>query len=263
MTKLGIASLSFNGLQYTKELIASIKESKINEAFTFVFIDNGSTDGTIEYINGLNTHSDIHPKCKLVARQFNTENRGCAAGWNQGIAQCFGLGCEYVIEVNNDIKFHPDCIQMMFDMIEKYKEYEFITATHYGDEYLTAELKEEAWQGLCWSCFLISKKAWEICGKFDENIWPVKSEDYDYHGRLMNLGVGWAGFKNCSVYHVGDGSGKANTEKGIDWAGHLAKNHEYVLKKGNLIREGKLHWNPKDDQEKLAEFAPPKNYMKL
>ena len=86
-------------------------------------------------------------------------------------------------------------------------------------------------------------------------------EDYDYAGRIQNLGVGWASNRLCSVFHVGNGAGKANAD--INWAAHLAQNQEYVKKKGEMIFGGKLGWNSDGKQEELKNIAPVNKEIKL
>ncbi|MEG6570381.1 glycosyltransferase [Thermoanaerobacterium thermosaccharolyticum] len=83
-----IIILTYNQIDYTKMCIESIRKYT-KTPYEIIVVDNGSSDGTIEYLESQN---DI----KLIK---NRENRGFAAGCNQGISIAEG---EYIILLNND-----------------------------------------------------------------------------------------------------------------------------------------------------------------
>ncbi|MDN5316594.1 MAG: hypothetical protein PWR08_718 [Thermoanaerobacterium sp.] len=83
-----IIILTYNQIDYTKMCIESIRKYT-KTPYEIIVVDNGSTDGTIEY---LELQNDI----KLIK---NKENRGFAAGCNQGISIAEG---EYIVLLNND-----------------------------------------------------------------------------------------------------------------------------------------------------------------
>ena len=47
---VAVIILTWNGLEFTKACIESIKRHGIPENVQIVVVDNGSTDGTIEYL---------------------------------------------------------------------------------------------------------------------------------------------------------------------------------------------------------------------
>jgi len=83
-----IVMLTLNELEYTKKCIDSI-ERLTPEAYELIVIDNGSTDGTVEYLR-------TKPGIVVIS---NSENRGFGGGCNQGIAIARG---ERVMLLNND-----------------------------------------------------------------------------------------------------------------------------------------------------------------
>ena len=91
--KLSVITLTLNKLEYTKNFIESLK--KYTKDFELIIVDNGSTDGTVEYIKSM-------PEIKLIQ---NTENKGFSAGNNQGIEIAQG---EYIGFLNNDILLYPN-----------------------------------------------------------------------------------------------------------------------------------------------------------
>lgn len=51
--KLSIIILTWNGLEYTKKCLESLKKSAMRFGCTIFVVDNGSTDGTLEYLSTL------------------------------------------------------------------------------------------------------------------------------------------------------------------------------------------------------------------
>jgi GT2 family glycosyltransferase len=83
-----IVMLTRNALAYTIPCIESIRKHT-RENFEFIFVDNGSTDGTVSYLQTIENS-------KLIR---NEVNKGFAAGCNQGMVEATG---EYIILLNND-----------------------------------------------------------------------------------------------------------------------------------------------------------------
>lgn len=96
VTSKGIVSiviLTFNQLKYTKECVESIRRHT-PEPHEVVFVDNGSTDGTVKWLKEIISKNTNY---KLIE---NKKNLGFAKGCNQGITASSG---EYVLLLNNDV----------------------------------------------------------------------------------------------------------------------------------------------------------------
>ena len=83
-----ILMLTNNQLDYTKLCLASIR-SRTDEPYEVIIVDNGSTDGTVEYLRNMEG-------VRLIT---NAENRGFPAAVNQGIRIAGG---GYIVLLNND-----------------------------------------------------------------------------------------------------------------------------------------------------------------
>jgi len=83
-----IIILTLNNLEYTKKCIESIRKYTV-EPYELIVVDNGSTDGTVEYLESL-------PDIKLVK---NSTNLGFAIGNNIGMRLANG---DYIVILNND-----------------------------------------------------------------------------------------------------------------------------------------------------------------
>ncbi len=73
--KTSIIILTYNELELTKKCLASIERYTDKDKIELIIVDNGSSDGTREYISNL-------PDVKVI---LNEKNLGFAKGCNQGI----------------------------------------------------------------------------------------------------------------------------------------------------------------------------------
>jgi GT2 family glycosyltransferase len=88
--KLSIVIICWNDLKVIKDCLASIYRETSATAYEVIVSDNGSTDGSVEYI------SEHFPNVRVVE---NGANLGFARGNNAGIAAARG---EYVLILNPD-----------------------------------------------------------------------------------------------------------------------------------------------------------------
>lgn len=96
---ISIVTVTYNSAEVIEDFIASLL-AQIFTDFEMLFIDNASTDDTIEIIN---RHPD--PRFVIVANQ---QNLGFTAGCNQGIRHALAHGHSSVLLINNDTTFPPD-----------------------------------------------------------------------------------------------------------------------------------------------------------
>lgn len=88
-----ILILTWNNLKDTKECLARL--AKCNGLpFEILVVDNGSMDGTVEFIR------DTYPEIQIIE---NEKNFGFAKGNNIGINYALEHNADYVIVLNNDV----------------------------------------------------------------------------------------------------------------------------------------------------------------
>ncbi len=78
MPDFGLTSIvivTHNQLEYTRQCLDSVRRLT-DEPYELIVVDNGSTDGTVEYLRAM-------PGVRLIV---NDGNRGFPAAANQGIA---------------------------------------------------------------------------------------------------------------------------------------------------------------------------------
>ncbi len=79
----------YNQLDYTKQFIASLDRDEVDFS-RIVAVDNGSTDGTREWLN----------QQGFGAVMLNERNLGCGAAWNQG---ALAIQSKWTVVMNNDV----------------------------------------------------------------------------------------------------------------------------------------------------------------
>lgn len=92
--KLGIVILNYNTYDMTMNLIKQINMLIKHFDYYLIVVDNASTNESVEYLENFD-ESFIFLK--------NDNNSGYASGNNIGIKNAVGLGCDYVLVMNNDI----------------------------------------------------------------------------------------------------------------------------------------------------------------
>ncbi len=99
-----IVILTHNELEYTRQCVESILKYT-REPYELIFVDNGSSDGTIEYLQSLSG-------ARVIA---NPINLGFGTGCNQGMSVARG---EYIVLLNNDTVVTEGWLNRMITRVE-------------------------------------------------------------------------------------------------------------------------------------------------
>lgn len=97
---VSIIILTFNQIEYTRQCIQSLFEYT-SSPFELILVDNGSTDGTVDYLSALERSKTACIRLHLIV---NKKNAGFAKGCNQGIAASRG---DSLLLLNNDVVVTP------------------------------------------------------------------------------------------------------------------------------------------------------------
>lgn len=103
-----VVVLNWNQKDLTDECLASLAKATY-PAFRIVVVDNGSEDGSVEYLR------QRHPGVTYIA---NRENLGFSGGNNVGIEHAMAEGCDYVYLLNNDTEVSPDFLYPVVSTME-------------------------------------------------------------------------------------------------------------------------------------------------
>ena len=209
--KLSIITLTYNKLEYTKKYIESLY--KYTKDFELIIVDNGSTDGTVDYIKSLQKDN-----IKLIV---NNENLGFSKGNNQGLEIASG---EYIGFLNNDILLYPNWFEECEKVFQK-ENVGFISPRHVNPHYDNTDNEnyiyyfrnnfnykieyEKNFDECVFSCVLTKREVLNKIGNFDENYSPAFFEDNDIKYRAILAGFEILVVNKVCFFHFGSVTSKA------------------------------------------------------
>ncbi|MBD3370595.1 glycosyltransferase [Candidatus Fermentibacteria bacterium] len=97
---LSVVVITWNQEGFLRTCLESVMGNPVKSNVELVVVDNGSTDGTREYLSTLGGVTTI----------LNDENLGVARARNQGIEAAQG---RYVFHLDDDAKVHPGCLDRL------------------------------------------------------------------------------------------------------------------------------------------------------
>lgn len=220
----------FNQLAYTKLCLESLARHREGIA-EIIVVDNGSADGSGDFLEGVGG-------IRLIR---NAENRGCAAGWNQGVA---ASGGEWIVVLNNDVIVTAGWLQGMLDAARELALDVVTPAIREGE----ADYDPEAWarefvqrmrgvrrlgvaDGIC---FMVRRRVFDAVGTFDEHFRIGQFEDIDFFRRARAKGFRLGITGRSLIHHFGSVTQKAIRKAPTGGSGYMAENRAYYRKKWRL-----------------------------
>lgn len=222
VNKTSVVVLSFNLLEYTKLCIESIRMTTPESAREIVVVDNGSRDGSVEW---LREQEDI----VLVE---NEENVGFPAGCNQGILA--GSRDSDVFLLNNDTVLPANALfWLRMGLYEQEEVGSVGSVTNFANNQTVIEGVDDAAALLAFGekrnipmkypyedrlyligfALLIRRSVIKKAGLLDERFSPGNSEDLDYGLRVLMSGHRNVLCKNSFILHFGSKSFGKDPEK--------------------------------------------------
>jgi hypothetical protein len=206
---------NWNGRHLLKDCLDSLQRQTVDD-FAVTVIDNGSTDGSVEFIAG------SYPQVRCIALP---DNRGFSAAVNAGITQS---AAPWILLLNNDMEVQADCLAALHQAIDRDRDYDFFALKmmnfHHrsyidgaGDGILrggagyrlgTMEIdgppydKEREVFGACAGAALYRRALFDRVGLFDSDFFAYL-EDVDLNLRARRLGCRCRFLAGARVYHIG------------------------------------------------------------
>jgi GT2 family glycosyltransferase/spore maturation protein CgeB len=175
--KVSIVVIAHNRLDMTRDCLSSIVSSTQN--FELVFIDNGSTDGTPDWVE-----KNI-PQAKLIR---NEKNQGIPKARNQGIKETTG---DIIVLIDNDCVVSPGWIQDLYAPIANGASVSGIEAWFLGSNMMPsgkATSQSSNFGYLGGACCMFRRDVFEEVGLLDEGFSPAYYEDVDWCVRAKKTG---------------------------------------------------------------------------
>lgn len=243
----------FNQLHYTRQCLESLNESGYPDSM-IVVVNNASTDGTVEFLA-------TRPMLRVIS---NSENRACAAAWNQGFAIST---TDWVLFLNNDVVVSHGWLENLLSFAEKSPvdiaspalgegELDYDLAAYAADftDRMQTVVRPDVDSGVA---FLVHRRVFSAIGGFDENFRWGSYEDTDFFWRARDKGFHLATTGSSYIHHFVSVTQKAlKQERGSTRAPTVA----YFRQKWKISRWQRLRsrW-----QRKITEARQRNRELRL
>jgi GT2 family glycosyltransferase len=219
----------FNQLDYTRDCLLSLE--KHSPATKIILIDNGSTDGTGDFLAAKSNLIVIH----------NPWNLGCAAAWNLGVKTAGDA--DWVAILNNDIVVSANWLEGLLSAAADFSLDIVSPALREGplnyafEDYvrdLTPRAKNLLRPGAAHGiCFLVSQRVFKSVGVFDENFHIGQFEDADFFERARRSGFKLGTTGRSFIHHFGSAT-QNDIRRDKSVTPYEARNRAYFRQKWQL-----------------------------
>lgn len=241
---VSICILTHNQLSYTKQCLNSLFEhtSQVRSPYEVLVYDNGSTDGTISYLQGLELSGQI----KVI---YNKTNMGFPYGNNRLAEIAKG---NYLLLLNNDVILTEGYLEKLLRCIRSdsklaatscYTNHSSgyqainITVKYKGIEELNKFSKNFSMQEryvdfLVFFCCLIRRDVWDEIGGLDTRFGKGCWEDNLFCWKVIQRGYKLK-IANCYIHHFSGRSFTPNEKDKQAWKDYLyllGRNQKIFLK---------------------------------
>lgn len=213
-----IVVVSYDSLLFTRLCLESVLAHTAAPEFELVVVDNGSSDGSRDYLLEL---ADRNKRVRLIA---NAQNFGFPAACNQGLAIARG---EILTLLNSDTMVAPGWITRLAAHLRDDSSglvgpltnrigNEAEVATHYETwgGFLDEAARRAAAQAgrgfeiptVTMFCLAMKRSVWERLGPLDTGFGVGTLEDDDYSLRARRAGYQLRCAEDLLVHHFGEGS---------------------------------------------------------
>ncbi|MFT5315251.1 MAG: GT2 family glycosyltransferase [Candidatus Krumholzibacteriia bacterium] len=247
--KASVIVLTFNALSFTRQCAASLL-AHTDSRHEIIFVDNGSTDGTVDFLREL---ASAHDQVKTIT---NADNLGFAAGNNVGLAAATG---RHMVLLNSDTVVTNGWLECLIQAAEdnpragligpvtnNISGLQKLSAVGYDQESLagleefaarqTREFKGRADQTLRITgfCLLIKREVLARIGGLAEVFGIGNYEDNDYCLRAHLAGFECLIARDCFIHHFGSASFEA---AGVDYVTQIHQQWDIFKNKWGIPAE--------------------------
>lgn len=220
--RASVVVVSYFNLDFTRRCLESVLRNSVYPTFEIIVVDNGSTDGTPEYLREMEAR---HPADIRVI--LNDRNLGFARANNQGLALATG---ERLVLLNNDTVVPNGWLPKLLRHLERpevglvnsvtnFSGNESKIPVPYGtdldrmEEFAARYTREHEGQAFdikvaAMYCVAFRRDVYETVGPLDEKFGMGMFEDDDYSHRIRLAGFRVICAEDAFVHHYGQASFK-------------------------------------------------------
>ena len=258
MNKTLVIIPHYDKLELIKECIKYLEEQNTNR-FDCLIVDNGSSDGSVEYLYDWKNQNERNHIILL------NENMGFAYAVNLGLKFSIENGYEYSILLNNDAFPEKDFVKSLVSSMEEKYKYFALSALminykyknkidSFGDSYNLLGFshqnkllqsvdeieKDEDCFSACGGACIYNNEILKKIGLLDNNFFAYLEDiDLSYRARLYGYKIGTC--KNAKCYHLGSAtSGSKYNEFKVRIS---ARNNIYLIYKNMPLLQILLNIN--------------------
>lgn len=210
-TRLSIIIINWNGKKWLKQCLSSILGQNLNEPFEVLFVDNGSMDGSVQYVR------EVFTKVKIIELD---RNYGFSEGNNLAMRNAVG---DYLIFVNNDTKAENGWLKNLVQAADIHHEFQILCSIQLPGQKENRVCGLNVFGGGCHSpcesfqaiadsifasgaCFLIRKKWIENLGYLFDSHYFCYAEDVELSLRTIMMGGRIGYVRDSRIQHYVEGS---------------------------------------------------------
>lgn len=198
--------ITFNRLNLTKQTFSSLLETTTTP-FNLIVVDNGSEDGTPEYLDQFcqeNVNKNCFKNFKIIK---NTKNLGIAIGRNQALEKSTQ---EWLATIDNDVLLPAGWSEQCVKILQANPKYAAIGVNFEDATFpLIKDSNDNEFQhkdkgNLGTACMLFNRKIHKLLGYFNTEYGCYGEEDADLGARIRVLGL-QLGYLKDNGQHLGSG----------------------------------------------------------
>ncbi len=198
-TTVSIIVLNWNGKDFIKKCLESIKKFTSPELYEVIVVDNGSKDGSVEMLQQMKKQDFLH---KLI---LNRENLGFSKGNNQGFEIAEG---EFFFMLNNDTEVTAGWLENLLEKAKQYPNAAAIGAKIIDfpmwEKHDYKILPDREKMTVCGGAMLMHRSAIKKIGMLDaEHFSPIYGEETDWCYRARNAGFKIIETDSSRIIHYG------------------------------------------------------------